>query len=99
MTSFKPWEYRAEAGFVNVFQKHETPSDIQMIALTKALRLVDVIFDNGLAASRSEARRLVEQRGVKVDHHIVTNADFLVEPKTGLIIQVGKRRFARLQVK
>ncbi|MFH0905468.1 MAG: tyrosine--tRNA ligase [bacterium] len=89
--------HKAEANFVNVFQKHETPDDIQMISLAKPLRLVDVIFDHKLAASKSEARRLVEQRGVKVNHHIVTDAEFLIEPKTGLIIQVGKRRFAQIK--
>lgn len=56
--------------------------------------LVAVIVAAGLAASNSEARRMVEQGGVKVNQQKVESTD--VQLKPGDLIQVGKRKFAKV---
>jgi len=56
--------------------------------------LLEVIADAGLVASNSEARRMVEQGGVKVNQQKVESADVALKP--GDLIQVGKRKFAKL---
>jgi tyrosyl-tRNA synthetase len=48
--------------------------------------------------SNSEARRLIAQGGVSVDGRRVTDPEDKVEVHTGLVVRVGKRRFARLRV-
>lgn len=50
----------------------------------------------GLAASNSEARRLVEQGAVQLDGERITDAGTDIEPRSGMVLQVGKRRVARL---
>lgn len=56
--------------------------------------LFDVIVEAGLVASNSEARRMVEQGGVKVNQQKVESADVALKP--GDLIQVGKRKFVKL---
>lgn len=88
---------KAESNFVGVFQKKGTPSDIDEITLKKDITLIDLLTEHKLASSRSEAKRLIDQRGVRVDHHIITDPTFIVENKPGTIIQVGKRKFVQLK--
>ena len=87
----------AEAHFVRVFQERELPPDIPDFALSKATNIVDLIVEAGLAPSKSEARRLIQQGGVRVDGQRVDDIKWTVEPKDGTVIQVGKRRFIRLR--
>jgi tyrosyl-tRNA synthetase len=53
----------------------------------------------GLAASNSDARRLIEQGGVRLDGEPVTDpdAEFLHEDLMGKVLQVGRRKFVRLR--
>jgi tyrosyl-tRNA synthetase len=52
--------------------------------------------DAGLVASNGEARRLIKQGGVKLNGERIDNADMEVEATGEIILQVGKRRFARI---
>jgi len=93
---------KAQADFVSVFQKHETPKDIPTITFTKAVPLIDLLVKHKLAASGSEARRLIQQNGVKINGRTIADINFLIKPpgrtkKTGLTVQVGKRHFLRLK--
>ena len=65
--------------------KFPTPDDIDLSRL---------FMNIGLAKSRSEAHRLIEQRGVEVDGEKVTN--YIAPVKSGSIIKVGKRRFVKV---
>ncbi|HEY9855908.1 MAG TPA: tyrosine--tRNA ligase [Stenomitos sp.] len=99
---------RGEDAFVKQFQQRQLPEDIPMVALSSlaeaqdgSIPLVALMTGANLAASSSEARRLVQQGGVKVHRGETpeTMQDFqqLVEiPADGLIVQVGKRRFAKI---
>lgn len=90
-----------EAGiqFNNVFQKKEKPQDIEEKKVSqKMMNIVDLIFKLGLSASKSEARRLVEQGGVKIDDSKITDAKEVLGVHNGMIVQVGKRKFVRIKV-
>ena len=50
----------------------------------------------GLSREESEARRLIKQRGVKLDGNVVENANYEVEISSPMVLKVGKRRFMRL---
>ncbi len=62
----------------------------------KTLPMLSVLTDLGLAPSKSEARRLITQGGVRVDGLRVVDAVFAIEVKPGTVITVGKRRRVRL---
>ena len=87
----------AEAVFVSVFQKHEAPTDVVEMRMKNNLPLVDLLVAAKLAASKSEARRLVEQKGVKLDGAVATDPSAPVRlPKDGVLLQKGKRHFVRV---
>ncbi len=95
----------AEAHFTKVFQEKELPDEIaeyrvSFSSLTRqhgdqtGLDICQLLDVTGLAKSRSEANRLIEQGAVSVDGHKVTN--HIVPLASGEVIKVGKRRFARI---
>jgi len=85
----------AESNFRRVFQEKESPRDIEEFSLESGQTVLDVILKAGLANSRSVARRLLEQRGVRLDGEVIERGDLLF-PHPG-ILQVGKRRFIRVK--
>jgi tyrosyl-tRNA synthetase len=85
----------AEEHFKSVFQKHQLPQDIDLISVSSEDTLLDIILKAKLASSKSEARRLVLQGGVKINGAVAT--DFLLSTfKNEDLIQVGKRKFVRV---
>ncbi|MBP7356016.1 MAG: tyrosine--tRNA ligase, partial [Longilinea sp.] len=58
---------QAQQVFVRMFQQREVPTEMDTFALQPGQSVVDVIVAAGLAASKSEARRLVQQKGVRLD--------------------------------
>ncbi|MBP9748837.1 tyrosine--tRNA ligase [Patescibacteria group bacterium] len=87
----------AEQHFVSVFQKKETPEEVTVIHVKKeTLVAADLLVEIGLAASKTEARRLIEQKGMKVDGVVITDPHMsLAIGKNGVLIQKGKRHFVR----
>ncbi|OGB73739.1 tyrosine--tRNA ligase [candidate division Kazan bacterium RIFCSPHIGHO2_01_FULL_44_14] len=88
---------KAEENFVRVFRTKGEPDEMESYNLKKARGLADLLVESNLASSKSDAKRLIEQRGVKVDHQVISDANFEVIPKKGTIIQVGKRKFLQLK--
>jgi len=91
----------AEQRFRAVHQRRETPAEVDEVRLAAAaepLLLARVLVLAGLAPSNSEARRLIQQGGVKVDEAAIRDPLAAVPAGAGtvLLVQVGKRRFARL---
>jgi len=85
----------AEAEFDRVFKAHEAPTEIPERRVAAGTALSKALVDAGLAPSRREASRLIAQRGVKVDGETVAED----RPVTaGAVVQVGRRRWARLLV-
>lgn len=83
----------AEAGFQNVFANKGLPDEMPEYKAKKGESLIDALVASGSCASKSEARRLIEQGGVKVDDKTVTSVDAKAEKG---VVKVGKRKFLRL---
>jgi tyrosyl-tRNA synthetase len=87
---------RAAAHFERVHQQRRLPEEMPTHALGGPTNVVDLIFDAGLARSKSEARRLVQQGAVKLDDERVPGVEAEIEVEGQRVLQVGKRRFLRL---
>jgi len=83
--------------FVQVTQENQLPSDIAEFKIAaKTLGILDLLVAVGAAVSKSEAKRLVLQNGVKINSQIKNNWKEEIEIKNGQIIQVGKSRFFKV---
>lgn len=88
---------KAEREFNRVFKEKKVPSKIPIKKLsTKKLNILDLLVKIKLAPSRSEAKRLVEQKAVKLDNRVIKDWRKETIIKKGAILQVGKRRFIKL---
>lgn len=90
----------ASAEFVRRFQKKEQPADIPVKKLSAgSYALPNLLKDAGLAASTSEARRLIQGGGVRLDQEVVKDVRHQVEltADAGVLLQAGKRRFAQVE--
>jgi tyrosyl-tRNA synthetase len=87
-----------EAHFTRVVRRHEAPEDVPELQLDgdDPVHLPKLIADGGLAGSTSEARRLIGQGAVKLNGEAVSELDVPRAALAGALLQVGKRRFARL---
>lgn len=81
--------------FARVHQQRELPRDIPEFAIGQGMGIVDILYAAGLGRSKSEARRLIEQGGVRLDGEVLKDINTFVE-SPDVVIQVGKRRFLRL---
>lgn len=94
----------AEQRFDTVHREHEIPEDVpEMRIPDETIRdgrvwIPRLLAETGLAASNADARRLIQGGGVKLDGKALTDPDddLPVENLRGRILQVGRRRFARL---
>lgn len=87
----------AEEEFVRVFRHKEQPSKIPEIRFKeKKLPLPELLFKAKLVSSKSGARRLVLQGGVKIDGAVQKDWNKNISCTKGTLIQVGKRRFVRI---
>lgn len=92
----------AEAEFKSIFQKGNLPSelpeiDISPIAEGGQVSLLKLLTYANMAASNSEARRLVQQGGVKVNDERVDEIEAMIPAEAGTVIQAGKRKFVRIK--
>ena len=91
----------AEAHFDRLFVEHELPDKIPevTVSLSESDAAVSwILREAGLVASSSEAVRLFEQGGVSVDGERVTDVRKRLPVGTTVLLQVGKRRFARVRL-
>ncbi len=87
----------AEREFEKVFKEKKLPSGIPECKIKdKTLPILDLLVKTKLVSSKSEAKRLILQKGVKIDGVVQENWKEVVGIKKGTIIQVGKRRCVKL---
>src|SRR3989339_595658 len=87
----------ASERFDQLFQKKEVPDEILEHRISGPMSIVDVLVASGLAKSKTDARRLIEGGGVKVDEVVVQDPEQMLEStKGGIVIQKGKRHFVRI---
>jgi len=89
----------AESQFVSVFQKGAMPEDIPVVIWegNQEVSIIDLLVKLKLLNSKSEARRMIDNRGVKLDGNKVEDSTLSVTVKEGLIVQVGKRKFIKMK--
>lgn len=86
----------AEEHFRTVFQQRELPADMPEITLLAPTSVVDLMTNTGLAPSKAEVRRLVQQGGVKLDGDKVEDFALTIVPDREHILQIGRRKFLKL---
>lgn len=88
----------AEENFKNVFAKNQIPDDIQEVEIAKeAIWIAKLLSELGLVSSSSEGRRMTKQGAVKIDGKKVIDEKIEIVPIEGMIVQVGKRKFAKIK--
>jgi len=88
---------RAEKEFRRVFERKELPSRIPNISIkVKKLNILNLLVETKLTSSKSEAKRLILQKAVKINGVLKENWQEIIEIKNGMVIQVGKRRFRKV---
>ena len=87
----------AEEEFEKVFKEKKLPTKIPEVKVSeKNLNILDLLTRTKLASSKSEAKRLIFQKGVKIDGKVQNDWRKAIETKKGLIVQVGRRKFVEL---
>lgn len=85
--------------FARIFKMKEMPKKILEIVLKlSSYSVPDLLVSMSLASSKSEAKRLIQQGGVKIDGNIVTDKETNIKIKDGMILQVGRRKFAKVRM-
>lgn len=91
----------AEEKFIHQFSQGLIPEDIQIVNLTTdkdAIPLINALKEAGLTKSTSESMRMIKQGAVKLDGERVSTMEHQLKKGSSVVIQVGKRRFAEIQV-
>ena len=86
---------QAELAFVRVFQDKDTPEEMPEYTLEPGQTVLDVLIGGLLVSSKSEGRRMLDQKGVRLDGEVLTDPNAIF-PHPG-VLQVGKRHFLRIK--
>ncbi len=88
----------AQDKFVKQFSNKELPDQIKTVSIASGTYpTTDLLVKLNLAGSKSEARRLLEQNGVKLNQQTYKETTINIGKKNNLIIQVGKRKFIKIK--
>jgi len=91
----------AKAEFISRFQKGAMPDEIEEVSVASkdgGLGIAHLLKEAGLVASTSEAFRMIKQGAVKIDGERVEDRDTAVDAGSTHIYQVGKRKFAKVNL-
>lgn len=99
---------QAEADFIKTFSKKELPQNLPNLKLSLrtsassaggrlGIQLIDLLVVAGIS-SKSEARRLIEQGGVKIDDQIKKDSQEIISVKSGAVLRIGKHRIFKLVI-
>ena len=97
ITSIFYGEADAKSGqeaFIKTFQKKEVPDDMPEYKLSEGQTVLEVMLDAKMVSSKGEGRRLIDQKGVRLDGEVMERGDIPI-PNPG-VLQVGKRKFLRV---
>lgn len=78
--------------------ERQAPSDAPTFRAAGPMNILDVLFEAGVVPSKSEARRLVQQGGVRVNGELVASNEFMIDASADgeTVVQAGKRKFLRV---
>jgi len=91
----QPTAVKAKERFVATFAKKKLPQEAPKLKVKPRQMLVDLLVSAGVP-SKSEARRLIAQKGVKLNGRVQSDPNLIINPKTHQTLQIGKRRFFKL---
>jgi tyrosyl-tRNA synthetase len=86
---------QAEENFINTFQKNEIPENIENILVNKDDLLVDIFLENKIVSSKTEFRRLVDNKAITnldLDEKVLLHTE---KSKSG-VYRIGKKRFCKI---
>jgi tyrosyl-tRNA synthetase len=86
----------AEYDFIQRFRERKIPEDIEICTFEPGEKILDTLINSDIVKSRSEGKRLIQQRGVRLNDRIIE--DWGSDTDVG-ILQVGKRRIIKLERK
>ncbi|MCH7526168.1 MAG: tyrosine--tRNA ligase [Planctomycetes bacterium] len=78
--------------------KQGLPDEMPEVAVTASMGAVDLVVHCGFASSKSEARRLMAEGGVRMNGDVLKDLQATVQIESGAVLQRGKRKFVRLKV-
>jgi tyrosyl-tRNA synthetase len=91
---------KAEDEFNRRFVKKEIPDEMEEITLVEdSIGIIDLIVKVGLAQSKAEAKRLIQQGGIKIDGEKISDlqAQIAINAIDSIVLQVGKRHFVKIR--
>ncbi len=97
----QPAAAAALADFESRFKQGEIPADIAEVTVhagAAGIAIANLLKDAGLTASTSEALRMIAQGGVKLDGEKVSDKTLMLAKGARVVLQVGKRKFARVTI-
>jgi len=90
----------SEEEFKRIFQQKQLPDDMPEFKpsedMIESVWLPKLMVASGSISSTSQARRLIQEGGVKIDGIKIDDPNILVTPSVGMVVQVGKRKFFRI---
>lgn len=88
----------AEENFVRQFVKGDIPDEIEEKSINAgSYKLVDLLVQTEMVASKGEAKRLIEQGGVKLNGEKASNTGAEIDVQGEVLLQVGKRKFLKVK--
>jgi len=90
---------KAEQHFISVFQKGAIPDEMPEVNWQgeREISIIDFLVQLDLFQSKSEARRMISNRGVKLNGNTVEDPNIQLTVTEDLIVQVGKRKFVKIK--
>ncbi|MCM8818277.1 MAG: tyrosine--tRNA ligase [Candidatus Omnitrophica bacterium] len=94
---------KAEEEFNRIFREKEIPEEIPEIKFDEEVlradevEILELLWKTGMVSSKSEGRRLINQKAVKIDGQLISDPYKKIEIKDGIIVKIGKRRFFKLK--
>ncbi|OAS86859.1 tyrosine--tRNA ligase [Metabacillus litoralis] len=91
---------KAEHHFISVFQKGSIPKEIPVIEWQGEMKIsiIELLVSLQMFSSKSEARRMIENRGIKINGNTVEDTKLQITIIDCLIVQVGKRKFVKIKL-
>ncbi|MDK2857491.1 MAG: tyrosyl-tRNA synthetase [Verrucomicrobiota bacterium] len=87
---------KASEEFARIFAQKELPDEMPELKLSGKTGLIALVVQAGFASSNGEARRLIQQGGVRINDEQISDIKAVITPENGMILKVGKRKFARI---
>jgi tyrosyl-tRNA synthetase len=88
--------------FLRVFKQGEVPDDIEEMLLSTSpteSKIIDIITDSNMVASKKDAKRMVQQGAVYVDDEKIDDINQIIELTEYRVFKVGKRKFMKIKAK